>query len=71
MPATRLRANVAAHAPALGASQRLQTLARRSRDGQALSLFADMLREARHKAGLSSDDLGNKLGYSGALIRAR
>ncbi|MGH3226368.1 MAG: helix-turn-helix domain-containing protein [Streptosporangiaceae bacterium] len=44
--------------------------ARRSKDGQALSLFADMLREARHNAGLSSDDLGGKLGYSGALIRS-
>lgn len=44
--------------------------ARRSRDGQALSLFADVLREARHKAGLSSDELGDKLGYSGATIRS-
>lgn len=43
---------------------------RRSRDGQGLSLFADVLREARHKAGLSSDELGAKLGYSGALIRS-
>lgn len=43
---------------------------RRSKDGQALSLFADMLREARHTAGLSSDDLGGKLGYSGALVRS-
>jgi hypothetical protein len=30
---------------------------RRSKDGQALSLFADMLREARHAAGLSSDEV--------------
>jgi len=44
--------------------------ARRNRDGQALSLFADMLREARHKAGLSSDELGDKLGYAGATIRS-
>jgi transcriptional regulator with XRE-family HTH domain len=29
-----------------------------------------MLREARHKAGLSSDDLGDKLGYAGATIRS-
>src|SRR5271156_5208803 len=43
---------------------------RRNRDGQALSLFADVLREARHKAGLSSDELGDKLGYSGATIRS-
>src|SRR5216683_4682126 len=42
--------------------------ARRNRDGQALSLFADVLREARHKAGLSSDELGEKLGYSGAIV---
>ena len=44
--------------------------ARRNRDGKALSLFAEVLREARHKAGLSSDDLGEKLGYSGATIRS-
>jgi len=43
---------------------------RRNRDGQGLSLFAEVLREARHKAGLSSDELGAKLGYSGALIRS-
>jgi transcriptional regulator with XRE-family HTH domain len=43
---------------------------RRSKDGQALSLFADMLREARHKAEMTSDDLGDKLGYSGALVRS-
>lgn len=29
-----------------------------------------MLQEARHKAGLSSDELGDKLGYSGATIRS-
>ena len=39
--------------------------ARRNRDGAALSLFADVLREARHAAGLNSDELGTKLGYSG------
>jgi len=44
--------------------------ARRNRDGAALSLFADVLREARHKAGLNSDELGAKLGYSGAMIRS-
>jgi len=44
--------------------------ARRGRDGAALSLFADVLREARHKAGLNSDELGAKLGYSGAMIRS-
>ena len=43
--------------------------ARRNRDGAALALFADVLREARHSAGLNSDDLGVKLGYSGAMIR--
>lgn len=43
---------------------------RRNRDGQSLSLFADVLREARHQAGLNSDELGAKLGYSGALIRS-
>jgi DNA-binding XRE family transcriptional regulator len=35
-----------------------------------LSLFSDALREARHKAGLTSDDLGAKIGYSGATIRS-
>ena len=44
--------------------------ARRNGDKAALSLFSDVLRDARHKAGLSSDDLGAKLGYSGALIRS-
>src|SRR5580704_238549 len=44
--------------------------ARRNKDGMALSLFSDTLREARHKAGLSSDELGAKLGYSGATIRS-
>jgi transcriptional regulator with XRE-family HTH domain len=44
--------------------------ARRNADGQALSLFAEMLKEARHKAGLSSDELGEKIGYAGATIRA-
>jgi len=43
---------------------------RRSRNGRALSLFSDALREARHKSGLSSDELGAKLGYSGATIRS-
>jgi transcriptional regulator with XRE-family HTH domain len=43
---------------------------RRNTDGAALSLFADVLREARHKAGLSSDELGDKLGYSGAMVRS-
>jgi transcriptional regulator with XRE-family HTH domain len=44
--------------------------ARRNKDGKVLSLFADVLREARHKAGLNSDELGDKLGYSGATIRS-
>jgi ribosome-binding protein aMBF1 (putative translation factor) len=44
--------------------------ARRNRDGAALSLFADVLQEARHAAGLNSDELGAKLGYSGAMIRS-
>ena len=44
--------------------------ARRNRDGKALSLFADALREARHKAGLNSDEMGAKLGYSGAMVRS-
>jgi transcriptional regulator with XRE-family HTH domain len=44
--------------------------ARRNKDGAALSLFADVLREARHAAGLNSDELGAKLGYSGAMIRS-
>ena len=43
--------------------------ARRNKDGKALSLFADVLREARHKAGLNSDELGDKLGYL-AILRA-
>ena len=44
--------------------------ARRNKDGKVLTLFADVLKEARHKAGLNSDELGAKLGYSGALIRS-
>ena len=44
--------------------------ARRNGDKAALSLFSDVLREARHKAGLNSDELGDKLGYSEALIRS-
>jgi hypothetical protein len=45
---------------------------RRNRDGAALSLFSDALREARHKVGLSSDELGDKLGYSGRrYVRSR
>jgi transcriptional regulator with XRE-family HTH domain len=55
--------------PASG-SEVWQLPGRRSKDGQALSLFADMLREARHKAEMTSDDLGDKLGYSGALVRS-
>ena len=43
---------------------------RRGKDGKVLSLFADLLKEARHKAGLSSDELGAKVGYSGAHIRS-
>jgi ribosome-binding protein aMBF1 (putative translation factor) len=44
--------------------------AKRGKDGKALGLFADILKEARHKAGLSSDELGDKLGYSGTHIRS-
>jgi transcriptional regulator with XRE-family HTH domain len=47
-----------------------QMAVRRNRGGAGLSLFAEVLREARHKAGLSSDDLGAKLGYSGATVRS-
>jgi len=43
---------------------------RRNSDKTALSLFSEVLREARRKAGLSSDELGAKLGYSGALVRS-
>ena len=39
--------------------------ARRNGDKAALSLFSDLLRDARHKVGLSSDDLGAKLGIFG------
>ena len=44
--------------------------ARRNKNGKALSLFADALQKARIKAGLNSDELGDKLGYSGAMIRS-
>lgn len=43
---------------------------RRNKNGKALSLFADALQKARIKAGLNSDELGDKLGYSGAMIRS-
>ena len=43
---------------------------RRNRDRGSLSLFSEVLRDARHQAGLSSDELGVKVGYSGALVRA-
>jgi transcriptional regulator with XRE-family HTH domain len=43
---------------------------RRNRDRASVSLFCEVLRDARHQAGLSSDELGAKVGYSGALIRA-
>ena len=43
---------------------------RRNRDGAALSLFAEVLRESRKKAGLNSDELGDKLGYAGATVRS-
>src|ERR1700678_3007643 len=43
--------------------------AKRNRDGAALSLFAEVLRDARHKAGLNSDELGDKIGYAGATVR--
>ena len=44
--------------------------ARRNKNAKALSLFADALQKARSKAGLNSDELGDKLGYSGAMIRS-
>src|SRR5450755_4083664 len=51
-------------------SEAQRMAARRNKNGEALSLFADALREARSKAGLNSDELGAKLGYSGATIRS-
>jgi transcriptional regulator with XRE-family HTH domain len=47
-----------------------QMAGRRNRDRGSLSLFSEVLRDARHQAGLSSDELGVKVGYSGALVRA-
>src|ERR1035441_9930940 len=51
-------------------SEAQQMAARRNKNGKALSLFADALQKARIKAGLNSDELGDKLGYSGAMIRS-
>src|ERR1035438_10921124 len=51
-------------------SEAQQMAARRNKNGKALSLFADALQKARIKAGLNSDELGDKLGYSGATIRS-
>jgi transcriptional regulator with XRE-family HTH domain len=42
--------------------------ARRDPDRSALSLFADELRAAREQAGLSRDDLAERLSYSGSLV---
>ena len=41
---------------------------RRDADRSALSLFADELRAARDHAGLSRDELGDRLNYSGSLV---
>ena len=41
---------------------------RRDADRSALSLFADELRAARDHAGLSRDELGERLNYSGSLV---
>ena len=41
---------------------------RRDADRSALSLFADELRVARDHAGLSRDELGERLNYSGSLV---
>lgn len=43
---------------------------RRNRDAAALALFAKVFRKAHEKSGLNSDELGAKLGYSGATIRS-
>jgi hypothetical protein len=51
-------------------SEAQQMAARRNKNAKALSLFADALQKARSKAGLNSDELGDKLGYSGAMIRS-
>jgi transcriptional regulator with XRE-family HTH domain len=54
----------------ISGSEAQQMAVRRNRNGKALSLFADALQKARSKAGLNSDELGDKLGYSGATIRS-
>ena len=41
---------------------------RRDADRSALSLFAEELRAARDHAGLSRDELGERLNYSGSLV---
>lgn len=41
---------------------------RRDPDRSALSLFADELRAARDHAGLSREELGERLNYSGSLV---
>jgi transcriptional regulator with XRE-family HTH domain len=41
---------------------------KRDPDGSALALFADELRAARDRAGLSHEDLGEQLNYSGSLV---
>jgi transcriptional regulator with XRE-family HTH domain len=41
---------------------------KRDPDRSALALFADELRAARDRAGLSRDELGEQLNYSGSLV---
>jgi|SRR5450755_640638 transcriptional regulator with XRE-family HTH domain len=41
---------------------------KRDPDRSALALFADELRAARERAGLSRDDLGERMNYSGSLV---
>jgi len=43
--------------------------ARRDKDKSELSVFAEELKAARQQAGLSSDELAAKLGYSASMVR--
>lgn len=42
--------------------------AKRDPDRSALALFADELRAARERAGLTQDELAGRLNYSGTLV---
>jgi transcriptional regulator with XRE-family HTH domain len=53
----------------LGRGEEWQVAARRDRDKSELSAFAEELKAARQQAGLSSDDLAAKLGYSPSTVR--